>query len=515
MSLPQKPLPPDVAAELRKQAIAELWLRGDLDFKRHSGQLLIKKTIKQAPGRKRFALCSRRFGKSVDRVLDAMETCIQISGARVVYLAPWAKNAAEIASDIMSMILEDCPPHLRPEWKTQAHEFHFKRHGKATSILRLRGVNGETADNLRGGSANLIVLDEAGQMDDLRRIVQDICLPMTMVCDGSIVLASTPPRTPSHDSAAIYEELAGLGSTIKLTLRDAPHIPYDRKVEYLVEAGERRERCDGILSGELEPETTTARREYFCEFVTDSSQAVVPEFDAVARKEIVREHERPEYCTKIVSMDPGMKDRTGILYGYYDFNEDLIVVEDESLLNRIDAETSGIAKELGQKESDLWNTEKPRQRVSDVDLRLQADLRKLGFAFVSTEKKNSIGAINAMRTLVKDRRIVINPKCVNLIRQLTNCIWNTKASDFARPDDEQAIDGHYDLVAALKYLIRSIDKRTNPFPERYYARGGRFGPALGTWTSPRASGRKGKLNLHDDTPTGRRMSGRTKPKPKR
>lgn len=510
---PGNPLNPTLLLGLAKQTIRYFWTVGDLDYKRHSGQLLIKEKIQAAPGRKRFALCARRFGKSYDRVLDCIETCIKIPGARVHYLAPWAKNAAEIASDTMVKLLEDCPPDLLPIHKAQTHEYIFRRPGRPDAILRLRGVNGETGQYARGGEAHLIVLDEAGQMDDLKHVVQDICLPMTMVSNGTIVLATTPPRTPSHDSAGIYEELAALGSAVKFTIRDAPHVSYETKIEYLIEAGEKRERCPGILDGTLEPETTTARREYFCEFVTDSSLAVVPEFDAAARREVVKEHTRPEYCNKIVAMDPGMRDRTGVLFGYFDFIEGKIIVEDECLLHREDASTDGIAKAIKTKEKELWDYAPPKQRVSDVDLRLQADLRKLGLSFVSVDKKNSIGAINAMRDAVRSRTLVIHPRCVNLIRQLQNAIWNNKASDFARPEGEHNIDGHFDLVAALKYLIRAIDKKTNPFPERFYARGGPLGPKEREWVSPRAQrgkprpGRE-KLTVHDDTPTGRRMAKR-------
>ncbi len=111
-------------------------------------------------------------------------------------------------------------------------------------------------------------------MDDLSHVVQDICLPMTMTTGGKIILASTPPRSPGHDSAAIYESLAGEGATVKFTLPDADHVPDAIKAEFLAEAGEKRTRIPAILAGTAAPETTTAKREYFCEFVTDASSAV-------------------------------------------------------------------------------------------------------------------------------------------------------------------------------------------------------------------------------------------------
>ncbi len=502
--------------ELVRAATRELYRRGELDFKRNAGQLKIKKAVEASAStsRKFFVLCSRRFGKSYERCLHGVELCLRKPGARVLFLAPFASNAAEIATDLMGQLLIDCPKELQPTYLAQTKEFVWRRPGLPDSVMRLRGVNGEHAQYLRGTSADLIIIDEGGIVDDLKSLINDVALPMTLTTNGKIIIATTPPKTPGHYSAQLYEELSGAGAYVKLTLRDADHISYAVKCEMLREVGENPERIAGILAGELEPETTTAKREFFCEFVTDESSAVVPEFNLAAQREIVRETVRPDYFDAYVGMDPGMRDRSGLLFGHVDFLNGTVVIEDEALLPRNQSSTGGIAKCIKDKERGLWGDFKePFLRVSDVDLRLQADLLTLHkLRFISADKRNSIGAINVMRDLVRERRLVIHPRCVNLIRQLRNAIWNRKATDFDRPggNSEESIDGHFDLVAALKYMVRHINWKRNPYPENYYARGGLFGPKHGEWVSPKRH--KTKRDIFDKTPTGRRMAGAAKSK---
>jgi hypothetical protein len=360
-------------------------------------------------------------------------------------------------------------------------------------------VNGEHAESLRGGAADLVILDECGTMDDLAYVVSSVVMPMTLTTGGRILLATTPSRSPGHDSVAIYEDLAGRNATVKFTILDNPRVPPEVKAEFLAEAGEPRDLVDDIVAGRKAPTTTTALREYFCEFVTDAASAVLPEFTAEAEREVVKSVTRPPYFDAYVAMDPGFQDRTAILYGYWDFRRARLVIEDESLMHR--PSTTDIAAEIARKERSSWAGQEPYARVSDVDPRLIADLWQLHrIQFRASEKQDSLGAINLVRNMIQSREIEINPRCVHLIRQMKNAIWNNKATDFARAGSKSP-DGHFDLVAALKYLCRGVNRHHNPFPEGY-------GTVIteSTWTSPRQTGSKVGLGLMADTPFSRRLA---------
>ena len=205
-------------------------------------------------------------------------------------------------------------------------------------------------------------------------------------------------------------------------------------------------------------------------------------------------------------MDPGFQDRTGILFGYWDFLGARLVIQDEILLHR--ANTQDIAQAIHEKEEKLWGLEKkPYMRISDVDLRLISDLWNMHqLQFAPTRKEDSLGAINVLRNMVQTSQIVIYPHCVHLIRQLEHATWNRKATDFIRGGD---VDGHFDLVAALKYMTRNINRQRNPYPDTYYARGGAGGTPLNAYFSPKRqqANKSQRMGLFSDTPFGRRLAG--------
>lgn len=487
-------------AAVRQMKMA-LWRRGDLSYLLHATQQKMLAAMDKTKSRTFFLLCSRRLGKSFLMVTKAIETCLTTPNARVLYLAPFAKDANEIAVDLAENILRDAPKELRPEYRGQTREMSFQN----GSLIRIKGVNGEHAQFLRGGAADLVILDECGIMDDLQHVLTDVVMPMTMTTNGKVIMATTPSRSPAHEAFTLYERLAGQGASIKFTLRDAPHISRLTKMEYLVAVGESPDRAVGIVDGTLQAETTTAKREYFCEWVTDAESAVVPEFTKEKQLEVVRETQRPPYYDAYVSMDPGFQDRTGILFAHYDFLGGRLVIEDEALLHR--ANTQDIASCILMKEKALWDEKKPYMRVSDVDLRLISDLWNMHrLQFLPTKKEDSLGAINVMRNMVQSVQILIHPRCAHLIRQLQHATWNRKATDFMRGGD---VDGHFDLVAALKYLCRNVNKSRNPYPDSYFKPGGAGGVSWNTYFSPKSNNNNKlqKMGLYSDTPFGRRLAG--------
>jgi hypothetical protein len=294
--------------------------------------------------------------------------------------------------------------------------------------------------------------------------------------------------------------LAGKNATAVFTIRDAPHVPDPVKVEYLVESGESEAVAHKAIFEMGWPTGTTARREYFCEFVTDASSAVIPEFTKEREQAMTRTWPLPDYYDSYVAMDPGFNDRTGILFAYWDFRNARLVIQDEALLDQ--ANTQAIAATIAAKEGALWGRKKPYLRISDVDLRLIADLQAMhSLTFSPTRKEDSLGAVNLMRNMVQSAQIIIDPKCQNLLRQMRNATWNSKATDFARGSRDE---GHYDLVAALKYLCRNVVKEKSPFPDWYFLPGAPGGPPSGTYISHKRAKPRSR-GLYTDTPLANKL----------
>ncbi len=80
--------------------------------------------------------------------------------------------------------------------------------------------------------------------------------------------------------------------------------------------------------------------------------------------------------------------------------------------------------------------------------------------FMETNKESLDAMVTEVRTMVKDGRVIVDPKCKMLIGCLKYGIWDKHRREFAR----DKVYGHFDHFAALVYLIRNLAKHSNPIP---------------------------------------------------
>jgi hypothetical protein len=206
---------------------------------------------------------------------------------------------------------------------------------------------------------------------------------------------------------------------------------------------------------------------------------VLPEVDDELISEIAKTHPMPPYCNRYVSMDIGFKDLTVVLFGYYDFRADKIIIQDEIVKNGKEIHLPVFTKELQDKEAALWtNTltnelQKPDARVSDINpfviqeisIYARKNDANHGIDFALAKKDDKLAHINKLRVMLSNKKILINPKCETLIRHLKHCKWKDKSAkdEFARSQD----DGHYDAVDALLYFTRAVNFNKNPYPASF------------------------------------------------
>lgn len=486
-----------IKAQARQLAIYESWRRADLYYLLHPTQRKIYDSIKAgvAKGQLRhFISCSRRLGKSYLLVVMAIEIALRNPQARILYLAPFGRDAQKIVQDLSDQILPDCPQEFRPSFRTADLEFTFKN----GSTIRFRGTNGERAQYLRGGAADLVVLDECGVMDSLDEVVNYVVTPMTLTTKGLVIMATTPSMTPAHESKALCDAAFRDGCGYEFNILYAHKLDAEAKATALKAMGESETDIPKILAGQMEPKTTGALREYWCKWVTDSGSAVIPEFTAERRAAILAagaEHPRPPYFDSYVAMDPGHVDNTGILFGFWDIRQGKLVIEDEFLGRHLG--TKEIAEAIAKQEHANWGDKKPYLRICDVENRLIHDLAKdHGLTFAQVVGKRVHEDIWAVRQMVANGSLIIRPKCVNLIRQLETATWNKRANDFADELIPDELPAHFDLLAALKYLVRMLNRTRNPYPGWFDEPG--FG---------RSNPRPSKLykTIRIDTPLGKRL----------
>ena len=222
------------------------------------------------------------------------------------------------------------------------------------------------------------------------------------------------------------------------------------------------------------------RCEYLCEIPNVSEANVVPEFAAV-EESVVKDMEVPDYCEFYTSGDVGFHDLTVFLFSYYDKKLNKLVITDEYVINGPELTTDKLHKEIMVKEemrfvTALGDKQKPYLRVMDNDLKLINDLSRFyGMNFMPTEKHNKEQAVDTVRRWVESERIIIHPRCKNLIYHLKYTQWHyTKQGTFTGKfkhlkgnDSAGLLRSHGDALDALIYLVRNVRLGTNPFPENY------------------------------------------------
>ena len=283
-------------------------------------------------------------------------------------------------------------------------------------------------------------------MDNLRYVVFSILMPQLLTTDGRLILSSSSPVSPAHDFVHFIREAEVAGAYVKIPIQE------DSRPEVIARIPEWMEETGG-------KDSTDWKREYECQLVTDLELSIIPEFDDSKAERIVRELPRPSHFDAYVAMDVGFNDLTAVLFGYWDFERAAVVIEDEVTLNRMT--TTDLAVAISGKEASLWAEKKPFLRVSDTDLIVINDLSRLhGLNFTATRKDDKEAAINALRLMVSQEKLLIHPRCKNLIAHLKYGVWNKQKTQFERA----AGMGHFDLIDALVYMVRMIRREKNPFP---------------------------------------------------
>lgn len=440
----------------KSEAIQELWARGFLKYKLDSTQKELYDLFYNSNHKIMVWLLSRRQGKTFTLCVLAIEQCLRKTNSIVKFVAPTKAQVSQIVRPILRKILEDCPDYLKPEWRKNDSVYYFPN----GSEIQLAGTDSGHAERLRGGDSDLFFVDEAGTCSDLNNIVKSILLPTTLITNGRGVLASTPPKEADHDFIKYIEDSERRNSLIKKTVFDNPRITKEQLNELIKELG-------GL-------HTEEARRELLCELIKDPTTSVIPEFNDELQNEIVKEYARPPFFDNYVAMDIGFKDLTVLLFAYYDFKEDKVIIEDEMVVNfqTADINLKSFSEAVLKKEEELYKNpltheiKKPYKRVTDINYIALQEMHKHSnwqLYFENAEKYDNDSAINTMRLLLGNKKVIINPKCKTLIRHLRNVRWQKNKKVFARSAD----DGHYDAVDALKYLLRSIQYKKNPYPPGY------------------------------------------------
>lgn len=396
-------------------------------------------------GRKYVIHCSRRLGKTYLLCVLAVVFAVSKSNAQIRYASVTQKSVRKMIHPIMKELFSGLPKDYQGKWNSQEGAYVFDN----GSMIHVAGVNNNHADDLRGTAADLCLVDEAAFVDELEYLVDSVLIPQLITTEGKLIMASSSPLSPAHQFADYIHEARNGGFYSSF---DIDQGGYTEEVveEFLKEAGGRT--------------STTARREYFNELIVDDKLSIIPEWDDQYVIEPIHD-EFYKYYHRYEAMDIGVRDKTAILFGYYDFKNAKLIIEDEFTISGADTTTKNINDAIVKIEKDLKYSAIYRGIADNNNLLLLNDLSiDYGKHFSPTNKESLAAMVNELRLWVQAGRIQIHPKCEQLIGCLKYGVYqDVKRNEFGRSKNY----GHYDALAALIYLVRNIDQHTNPIPIDY------------------------------------------------
>lgn len=428
----------------------EFAYRGNLNWLRHGGQKKLNDLFNSRPKQLFVSNVARQFGKTYQWVLLANEIATRKKNARIKYGAPFRTDLDEFIIPTFNAINLKLPKGVAPKRNKSGNKFIFPN----GSEILLVGLD-TNPDKMRGTTNDLMVFDEAGFASDLDYIYNSVVIPSTTHRpDCPVIISSTPPLSPAHEFVNFCQRAEKEGCYGLFTIYDNPMLN-KKDIDRLAEA------CGGY-------DSSTFRREFLCEIITDLSVQIVPEWDNRYIQDISRDPYY-EFHHKYTSMDIGVRHLTAGQFGYYDFKNARLVIEDEWQLHGAEVTTKNINDAVGKKEFSLWGgVVKPYRRVADNNnLILLQDLSSMhDMHFIATNKDTIEAMVNELRLFIQDGRLIVHPRCKMTIGCLRYGVWDEKKLSrniFA----ESKVYGHFDHLAALIYLVRNLDTTTNTVPRDF------------------------------------------------
>jgi hypothetical protein len=417
----------------------ELWRRGILYWKLHKAQKIIYKLIRSLPKDQREALlfCARRFGKTFLGVVLALEDCLQNPGVQVAIVGPKLKQTKRILAPIIKKIIQDAPKGLITQ-RRATDTWHFSN----GSTLMLGGFD-TILESFRGLDLFSIYMEETGSatadLDEYVYLLYSVLFPTMMHSRGRLHHLTTPSRIVDHP--------LHIETLPKCKLNNAFY-EFDIHQNPLLTPDDIEKEIQ-LLGG---PGSVAVERELFVKIKRDDSITIVPTFQEDRHVQVIEPTHKLAWC---VGGDMGYTDDlSGFVKGGYDHNLGKVIIRSEKWFEPTTA-TSEIVNELKD-----WENDQPRYAV-DIQGNTRTDMSTLGLQAYQPVKDTFDSTVTFIRNEFYNDRIIIHPDCKLLIETLRSAIFNKNKTDFRRT----ATLGHADMLMALVYLLRSVDKVTDLRPK--------------------------------------------------
>jgi len=386
-----------------------------------------------------IVICAgRRTGKTILSLMESVKTATTMDGANCWYIAPTYGMAKAIAWDELKQIMEQ----LRPfGWIGKVYESDLLIRLANGSTIQLKGSDNE--DALRGLGLDFVVLDEYAIMR--RQVWDEILRPSVVDRKGRALFISTP-KGYNH-----FHELYGKESSepdkwksYHFKTVDNPYIP---KAE--------------IEQAQRDMDARAFRQEFEASFETFGGQ-VFPDFDRHkhAAKSLTF-NAQMEYC---LGMDFGWSAPTVTLFINVDTTDNVSVFAEQGVR---ETPIGVIAKKFNE----IVPDKKPALIACDP----AGDNRNEAVGTSSVNELESIFGYDAVRYVrnypgiiqdgidlirkwIRNGKLFIDPKCINLIQALEMYRYPDPKGDIrSEVPLKDGVSDHW--IDALRYFF------LNRFPQ--------------------------------------------------
>lgn len=396
-----------------------------------------------------FWLAARKSGKSYSIFLYVLQFVTKYRNYPRPILVRWIFPSIKLAKEVVPALWEELknsiPEDMWPRYLKAEGRFIFPWGAQ----ICLGGGLPENQDNNRGPYMSLLILDECAFFDapTFVSFINGVLKPQATHYQDIVkyLYITTPPDTLDHPAFTNVLSVCKGKSTYKVSTI------YDNI--FLNENGIQKiaDELGGV-------ESEAFKREYLCELIARSDRRVCPEFNSEDHVGLYDPYERDPHTgetTKyagLISVDYGVKDFCGILSAYYNHIENILVITDEHM-----EKSMGLRKlkdTLDIMQEDMYDYSETIDITVDAFEQSAFELRhEYMLTFRRPTKAKVEDQIGLVRNALVNNRILIDPKCKNLIAQLELGMWKKteKVGDFERSEQF----GHLDLIAALCYLVKS------------------------------------------------------------
>lgn len=285
---------------------------------------------------------ARRWGKTVLAMLLVIEFCIRRPGSVGLLCTAFQNSIGSIVLKILRTVFEpEAPPGYCPEYRTSKDgEHHVLYIPAVNSTITLVGLD-RHSNKTRGNFQDFCVVTEAGFVGPgkLEEVYTAVIVSQFRGRPWAWALfeSSTSP-VPDHEFQTKFkEDCEGRETHVLRTIEDSDLTEEEIEME-LAELGGR--------------DTAVAQREAFCRLIADEQRAVCPSFNELLHVVAANDVELPLYAYAYTALDPGTRDKCGVVFFYLDFIAGEIIVQ--SSYAESNKNTDIIAGVIRSTEQELW-----------------------------------------------------------------------------------------------------------------------------------------------------------------